>query len=224
MIEFFKSLLDGGYNFTTVIEFFGKLIEDARANETIAALTNSIFGGLGGIVPIVMIIIGAFSLIFGQKVIGMGKFFLSAIIGYGVGVIAVTPAINNVFPLSEGICGLVVAIVAAVCCKTVYGLAYVGFSAVFAYAIFYANGLIPFALPTEGNQTLCYIVSAIIIITLLITRRHVERIGLSALGAHIVTEVVAVNYIAAMQSFKIWIFVALWVLGYLYQYRKRRRY
>jgi hypothetical protein len=179
---------------------------------------------LGGILPIVMVALGAIFVIRGQKSLWFFKFFACALGGYAIGSFVVTPIINNIFPLKAMLCGLIVCLVCAVCCKSVYIVAISAASGMIAYSFFYANGLLPFTLPTEGNKTLCYVAVAIVVLTVLITRKHVERIGTAALGSYILCEALARNYVPAIESVKLYVFIAVWVIGYLYQYKKRKRY
>ena len=224
MIEFIKDLLAGKYDVKGLFDFAIENYNNVKESDLFALITDKITGVLGGFLPIVMIVIGAFFVIWGQKLLGIAKFVVSALGGYVIGSFIVTPIINNIFPLKETLCGLIVCVVCAVCCKSVYILGICGATGVLSYVLFYANGIIPITLPTEGNRTLCFIVCAILVLTVLITRKHLERIGTAAVGAVILVEAVARNYVAAIDPYKIWIMLAVWVLGYLYQYKKRKRY
>ena len=224
MIEFVKALLAGEYDVKGLYAYAVSLFETAKTNEGFLWLTDKITGMLGGVLPIVMIAIGALFVIRGQKSLWFFKFFIAALGGYAIGSYIVTPIINNIFPLKATLCGLIVCLVCAVCCKSVYLLAISVASGMITYSFFYANGLLPFALPTEGNSTLCYVAVAIVVLTVLITRKQVERIGTAALGSWILCEALARNYVPAIESYQLYIFIAVWVLGYLYQYKKRKRY
>lgn len=224
MIEFVKALLAGEYDVKGLYAYALELFEAVKTNEGIMWLTDKITGTLGGILPIVMIVIGAIFVIRGQKSLWFFKFFISALGGYAIGSYMVTPIINNIFPLKATLCGLIVCLVCAVCCKSVYILGVSAATGVLTYTLFYANGILPFTLPTEGNSTLCYVAVAIVVLTVLITRKHVERIATAALGSCILCEALARNYVPTIESVKLYVFIAVWVIGYLYQYKKRKRY
>ena len=224
MIEFIKALLVGEYDVKGLFAYAAELVESAETNGSFIWLTDQIKGLVGGILPIIMVALGAIFVIRGQKTLWLFKFILCALGGYAIGALAVTPVINNIFPLKETLCGLVICLVCTVCCKSVYVLLIAAASFMISYSFFFANGLLPFALPTEGNQTLCYVAVAIVVLSVLITRKQVERIGTAALGSWILCEALSRNYLPVIEPYQLYIFIAVWVLGYLYQYKRRKRY
>ena len=231
MGDFFTSVLNGTFDFNKLVSFFGGLLDQAKANAGIMGIWDSVMGVIGGFLPIILIALGVVELLFGRKFLGLQKFIMSAALGYCIGVLAIAPIINGMFTLSEMICGAVVAVVAAVLCKQVYAIALFGGVGIFTYVICYAGGLIPVALPTVGNQVLSLAAAGVLIFLVLILRKNFERLGLALLGAYLITYSIIHNYFdftALVAGHEVIVNVvvtcAIGLLGFAFQYKRRKRY
>lgn len=231
MGDFFTSILNGTFDFNGLVGFFGGLLDNAKANEGIMGIWDGFMGAVSGFLPILLIALGALELLYGKKFLGLQKFIMSAAVGYCVGVLAIAPLINEMFPLSEMICGVVVALVAAVLCKQVYAIALFGGAGIFAYVACFAGGLLPFELPTIGNQVLSFAGAGIVIFLVLILRKNLERLGTAFLGSYMITSAIINNFfnypaLAAGNEDLVntIVLVVIALLGFVFQYKRRRRY
>ncbi len=230
MGDFFTSVLNGTFDFNKLVAFFGGLLDNAKANEGIMGIWDGFMGAVSGFLPFLLIALGALELLYGKKFLGLQKFIMSAALGYCVGVLAVAPAINGMFPLPEMVCGAVVALVAAVLCKQVYAVALFGGVGIFGYVICFAGGLIP-SLPTIGNQVLSFAGAGVLIFLVLILRKNVERLGLAFLGSYMITSAVIKNFFdyttlvpGSEGIVKTVVLCAVALLGFIFQYKRRKRY
>ena len=79
MIEFIKALLAGEYDVKGLFAYAAELVESAETNGSFIWLTDQIKGLVGGILPIIMVALGAIFVIRGQKTLWLFKFILCAL-------------------------------------------------------------------------------------------------------------------------------------------------
>ncbi|MBE6635827.1 MAG: hypothetical protein E7617_06505 [Ruminococcaceae bacterium] len=230
MKDFFTSVLNGTFDFNKLVAFFGSLFDDVKANEGVMGIWDGFMGAVSGFLPFLLIALGVIELLYGKKFLGIQKFVASAALGYCVGVLAVSPVVSTVLPIPEMVCGAVVALVAAVLCKQVYAVALFGGAGLFGYVICFAGGLIP-GLPTVGNQVLSFAAAGVLIFLVLIFRKNIERLGLAFLGSYMITSAVINNFFnyttlvpGSEGLIRNSVLCLIAVLGFVYQYKRRRRY
>ena len=232
MVQFFNEVLAGQMGFKGIVEFLKNLFElQVKGNGEIMSLWNSITGSIAGVLPIVLIAIGALELLFGKKFLGVQKFVFSAALGYVLGVLVLSPAVNKIFAFPAMVCGIVCAIIAGVLFRLVYAILLFGGVGIFGYALFFANGVLPMVLPTENNQVLSFAGAGLLIFLVLIFRKNIERLGTAYLGAFLIIDSVVKNYydftalLAGSEDLlKTVAIIAVALLGFAFQYKKRRRY
>ena len=226
-INFFKDVFAGKYVFNDFVGTLGQLLNDAGMQKLFEMIK-----GIGQALAFVAIAVGALQLLYGKKFLGLFKFVAFAGIGYAVGAFAIQPILPEILlnAINPTVCGVIFALIAAVLYKLLYVLVLFGLGGTFVYVIFYAGGLIPMELPTIGNATMSYVVVGIALFLLLIKKKNAERLGTAFLGSYLITYGVKMlyDYTALIPDqakiINAIVLVALAIGGYVYQYRRRRRY
>ena len=184
--------------------------------------------------PYVAIALGALVLFYGTKWIGFMRFLSCAAIGFVTGLV-LNPMLveTETLPFLEGkawITGALCALILAVLGKLIFGLIFFGGPAAGAFAAFYLPDIIPGDLPTVNNLYACLGIAAGAALLMLMIRKNFQRILTSGIGGVLVTVGVKklYDYTALLPEYALYIdigaFALLVLLGFTYQYRRRRRY
>ena len=228
IISFIKGVLAGDFDFHSFVGTLGHMLNEAG----FAAVFEKI-ESLGILSAIAAIAGGLLFVFYGKKFLGLVKFVASAGLGYIAGSSVMHPLIVGTLPVLEGkgfICGAILALVCAVLYKLIYNVLFFGLAAAFSYVIFYAGGLIPVALPTVGDKTMSYIAVGAVLLIILLQRKSAERLGTAFLGAFFITYGVKYffDYTALMPDKAVLlnaiVMCAFAIVGFNYQYKRRRRY
>ena len=236
MSEFFNSVINGTFDFKAIGEVLKGFFANVMANPGVSTAwgaARAFLRSLGVIFPIILLVLSAIELFFGKKLMSIQRFLLCAAAGYGIGVVIISPMINNVFPLPDYVSGAVIAIVMAVLCKYIYFAAVavaVGYS---AYIACINPAVIPVALPTHGNLIISLVVAAVAILVVFLLLKYVEMLGTSVLGAFCITRIVIIHFfdyrtLAFLANFAWIVDIALIALialiGFIVQIKTRKRY
>ena len=234
MGDFFNSVITGAFNFEAIGAAIKGFVDSTFASPTLSGLwakAMEFFASIGIIFPLVLLGLSLIELFFGKKLIGLQRFLLCAVAGYGVGVVFVSPLINKVFALPDYVSGAVVALVLAVLCKFVYFVAVAVASGYSAYLVI-MTGMIPF-IPFTGNKLVSAGIAAAVVLIVFLLLKYVEMAGTSFLGAFFIARIVTTffydyrtigfiqNYAAIVDIVLIAI-VAL--VGFIVQVKTRKRY
>ncbi len=226
MSEFLNSVISGSFTLGSLGSYLGDFMKSAESNSIIAFIT----GVLGTIGVYVLLAVGIIELLYGRKFLNLQKFILSAVAGYYVGIVVVSPIINGIFAFPDTLCGLTIALVAAVNSKLIYNVALYGGAAFLSYLLLFANDVLPFTLPTEGNLVLTLIGVAVVVFVMFLARKNIDRVLTSFIGAFCITTAVKsfYDYTAIAPGSEAVINIAVIVLlsafGFWFQYRRRKRY
>ncbi|MBQ8380552.1 MAG: hypothetical protein IJY18_01530 [Clostridia bacterium] len=234
MGAFFKSVIDGTFDFKAIGAAVSGFKDSFFANETVAGLwekATGLFASLGTIFPLILIALSLIELFFGKKLIGLQRFLLCAISGYAIGVIIVSPLINQVFALPDYISGAVIALVMAVLCKYVYFAAVAVASGYSVYLVLF-NGMIP-VIPVKGNLIVSAAAAAVAILLVFLLLKYVEMAGTSFLGAFFISRIV-IKYFYDYRTFgfiqnyakivDIALIAVVALIGFIVQVKTRKRY
>lgn len=187
--------------------------------------------------PFAALLVGAIFLFYGRKWIGLIKFLSFGAIGFIAGLV-VSPMLEGMLPFLVGkawITGALCALILAVLNKLVFGLLYFGGPAAAAFAVCYLPNIIPVEnLPTVGNIPMCAGVAAVAALIMLAIRKDFERIATAIGGATLINmgvrklydylTLIPEAYSKYATYVDVGVVALLAVLGYVYQYRRRRRY
>ena len=228
IVSFIKGVLAGDFDFYSFVGTLGHMLNEAG----FAAIFEKI-ESLGIVAALVAIAGGMISAFYGKKYLGLIKFFAAAGCGYFAGASVMHPLVIGTLPVLEGkefICGAILALVCAVLYKLIYNVLFFGLAAMFSYVIFYAGGLIPMALPTVGDKTMSSMAVGAVLLIILLQRKSAERLGTAFLGAFLITYGVKYffDYTALLPDKAVIInaavMCAIALVGFRYQYKRRRRY
>ena len=226
VIQFIKSVIAGEYDFNGFVGKLGEFFNFLGATVISGELTLKSFFSSAGLYSYILMGVGALLLLYGKKYLPLIKLLLFGGVGYVVGYVILAPMIapylgeSSLF--SPITCGAVTALILAVLSKLVYSILFYGIAAMFAYVIAYAGGLIE--LPTIGNATLSYAVVGAVVLLLLIKRKSAERLGTAFLGSYLIVSGISKNFYALVSP-TIWIIIGvLSLIGYRFQYRRRKKY
>ena len=230
-----SSLINAEYDLGGIRELFGKLSAKFIGNADIAALWDKFLALItpyATIVPIVMIALCAVVLFFGKKLLPLLRFLAFVVVGYGAGVIVVSPLINKFFALPSFVSGIVIAIVAGVLSKVFYYLAVVAGTAYLAYMVTYTGKYVPQVTSfTAGNQIVCIAVAVVAVILVLLLLKYFEMAGTAFIGAMFISKWVTANYIdyAALVPFnpvivELAVVAVIALIGFIVQVKTRTRY
>jgi hypothetical protein len=233
---FFASIADGTLNFYVIGDFFNGYIARFQASEELMNMWNGLLGflsKLGAALPIVLLALCAVEIFLGKKLIQIQRFLACVAVGYCVGVLSISPLINQAFLLPNYISGIVIAVVAAVLSKYIYFVALALAAGYSVFLICYTNACIPFPIPTAGNLVVSIIVAAVIVLLMFLLLKYVEMAGTAILGGYLATRVVIANYF----DYRTWSFLVgrewigeivfvgiIAIIGFIVQYKSRARY
>jgi hypothetical protein len=234
ILAFFTSVINAAFDFQALGEFFGNLVAQFTGNADIAGIWDTVMGFIAPyatIVPIVVIALFAIVLFFGKKLLPVLRFLAFVIVGYGAGVIFVSPLINNIFALPSFVSGIVVAIVAGVLSKVLYYVLVVAGAAYVAYMVAFTGFVPQVASFTQGNMVVSLVVAVVAVVLVLLLLKYIEMAGTAFLGAFYISEWVIGNYFdytavipfdAALVKLIAVAVVAL--IGFIVQVKTRTRY
>ena len=226
LLNLVNGLRAGDMNFNEFVGNLGQWFNDIGVGGPVTALMETVW------FPFVAIAVGALLLFYGKRWLGLLKFLVCGAIGFVVGLV-VNPMLVDMLPFLDGkawITGALCALILAVLNKLIFGVLFFGGPAVGAFAICYFEGTIPFELPTVGNLPMCLGAAAIALVLMLIIRKNFERIVTAALGAFAINLGVKklFDYTATIPEYAMMVDLGvvgvLTLIGFIYQYRRRRRY
>ena len=226
MIQLFQSLINGSCDFNGLKDYLWTLY----LNYDIPGKLTSTIVSFGMPGYIAMIAVGLIYLLYGKKFFTLGKFVLCAGGGFFLGAYIISPIVNTMFPLNYLICGAIFALLCGVLCKFVYNVMLYASVAILTYVVLFSNGVVPFVIPTQGNMIFSLVGVAFVILIMVLLRKNIDRIVTSVVGATLIT--FGVKFIYDFTVFvpgyetlmKGSIIAFLAILGFAFQYVRRKRY
>lgn len=235
IMAFINSVINAEFSFPVLSEFFGGYMWSLASNAELVTLCRTVLGALAPYafaIPIALIVLSSLQLFFGKKLLPLSRFLAAAAMGYAVGVVTISPIINNIFVLPNYVSGIVMAIVAGVLAKFVY---YIGIAVgvgYISYMVCFTAAFLPqITNYTKGNNIASAVVCAVAVILVLLLLKFIEMAGTAFLGAFLISELVIANYVnypALVPMDPVIVkYVAVGVvalIGFIIQYKTRRRY
>lgn len=235
IMAFLNSVKNAEFSFPVLSEFFGGYMWSLASNGELVTLCRTVLDAIAPYafaIPIVLIVLSSLQLFFGKKLLPLSRFLAAAGMGYAVGVVTISPIINNIFVLPNYVSGIVMAIVAGVLSKFIY---YIGIAVgvgYISYMVSFSAAILPgITVYTKGNAVICAIVAVVAVILVLLLLKFIEMAGTAFLGAFLISELVIANYV----NYPAFIpmdptvvkYVAVGIvalIGFIVQYKTRRRY
>ena len=188
---FFKSLIQGDFGFYELWEYFVNLyyaVSKAPDVMNIWAALMKVLDPIYSAVPYILIALCLLIAFFGKKLMPVLKFLGCFFVGFVCGVYFIGPVLMAIINVPPWVCGLVLAIIAAVLYRFIYyaayGIAFVYFVYVFCYTIFYMRDY------ESHNVTrffLCFGIAVGVTMVGFMLRRYIEMAGTAFLGGYLVS-------------------------------------
>lgn len=235
--DFINQLIGARFSFSYLWNQVVDLFESVTGDANVLSIWDAIKNFVSPIIiflPYVLMALGFIVAFFGKKMDGLVKFLGFFVLGFFLGVYFLAPVIPPEVPIPAWVIGIVIAVIAAVMSKLLFVFTY---SAAVLYSVyrlcyhgFFLDLEIDFAV---GKSLTALAVAAIILILTLIFFKFVDMFLLSAFGAWMVTSGFAFGIIdlGAIPNLgdKSWILEVsiigiITLLGFIFQFRTRRRY
>ena len=235
-LNFFDSVSKGAFDFKAIGDFFTSRFAEIGASPELAQFWSTIMNLLNpvmAILPFVLMALSAVELLFGKKTLPFQRFLLFTAMGYVVGVVYVSPIINNVLTLPNYVSGVVIAVVAGVLSKYLY-FATLGVAAWYTvYFVSFTGFIGPLAGLTLSNGPIGFIAATVVTVLVFVFRKYIEMIGTSFLGGLFISKCFAWGiydytkipslgpngYILGLVAIGI-----LGIVGSIFQIKHRKRY
>lgn len=235
--EFFTTLKEGRFGFGVIKDAVVNLYYSITENPDIVPIWNWIMNliePIFGVVTVVLLAVALIGVFFGKKALPFYKFVFFFIVGFALGVHLLAPIIPDVVTIPSWVVGIVLAVVVAVLYKFLYYALYAlcfGYSAyILAY---YGCFFIKEPVYTPTRAAICVIIAVAVICLAFVLRKYIEMLGTAALGAFMTTKI----FISFVYDFTEFPFLAgiewvgilvvsiiLGLLGFIVQFKTRRRY
>lgn len=236
MPQFFTDVIEARFDFAAIGEYVKNTIETLKANTAISSLWEAGLSAIASILPYLAVVFVALSLIetfFGKKLLTIQKVLGSFVVGFVLGVQYVSPIVDKVLVIQPWITGLVVGAVALILYKLIYIVAVIACAGYPVYFICYTAAYLPEVTGyTKGNMMYSGIAAAVAIVIVLLLLKYVEILGTAVLGAYFTTlciktmyDFTALEFLKGYESLSFYVvfgFIAL--LGFIFQFKTRRRY
>lgn len=235
--DFISHLIGARFSFSylweLLVDLYKSIISDANVLAVWDALKN-LASSFWGALPYILMVLGLVVALFGKKLDGVIKFIGFFVIGFFLGIYFLVPVIPSEVPIPGWVIGIVVGVVAAVMSRFLFVACYSVAVLYSVYRLCYHG----FFLDTQhefstGKAITALAVAAIILVLTLVFFRFVEMLLFSALGAWFITSGFGIAIIDLSAIPKLgdnsWILEVsiigiITLLGFLFQFKTRRRY
>ena len=237
--SFFASVINAQFDFAQIWESIVGTYYAVICSPTyieIEAFVKELLVNVPGVaVTAALLVLSLIQLFAGKKLLNFQKFVACFVLGFAYGVVFLAPLVETVVPLPyHWISGVVVGVIAALLCKPVYFVGYVGAAAYAAYFVCFSASVLPeLTAYTQGNMVYSLVAAAVAVVLVLIFRKWIEMIGTSVLGAwctYLCVDTLAgglanIEALAPSIDIVMWASIAVVALiGFIVQVKTRRRY
>ena len=226
LLNLVNSLRAGDLNFTEFIGGLGQWFNDIGVGGKVTELMSASW------FAVLALGIGALFIFYGKKWLGLIQFASCGGIGFVLGLV-LNPLLVGTLSMLEGkawITASLCALILAVLNKLIFGLIFFGGPALLMFLICYFGAIIPFDIPSMGNLPVCLAIAAFTSLLMFLLRRDVARVVTAVIGGFIINLGVKClyDYTASIPKYAmlvdLCVVALLAILGFVYQYKRRRRY
>lgn len=234
---FFVTLMEGRFGFYEVWEFFVNLYYSVTKAPDIMNIWSALMSVLNPIISYVPYILIALCLIiafFGKKLLSVLKFVASFGAGFVCGVHFIGPLLMPLVNVPTWVCGLVLAVIAAVLYRFIYDVAFAVSVVYCVYVLCYTGlSMRDGAEHTDTKAVICIAVAIGVTILAFILKKYVEMAGTAILGGYLISYIIR----CMIYDYKAldWLQDAPWagaaaitaiiaLPAFMVQYRTRQRY
>ena len=234
--KIFDSFKNGSFN----VESLTGLIESEnaalKAEADIAPIWETVAGYLEMVMPYMAYIVMALGLVvalFGKKLLPVVKFLGFFAIGFGAGVLYLSPLVDKLFVIPSWITGLVIGVIAAVFFKILYILVVALASGYAMYSVCYTASVLPVVTEfTKGNWIYSLIAGVVAIVIVFLLLKWIEMLGTAFIGANMLVaslntafNFMELEFIKSFNTIVFWVAVGIIALvGFIVQVKTRKRY
>lgn len=235
--DFFGALKTGGFGFrgfwAWLVDFF-YAAQNAPGIKEVSDKINVFLDSIGFLAPVIFIALAFILLMFGRKLASPIKFITLFCVGYVLGAFYITPLITPFLPVPAWVCGIVIAIVSAVVYRFVFYVLYSVAVLFTVYNISYSGFMLgEGAEHSDGKAIISLIIAAVCVILFFVLYKYLEMLLTAAVGGLIIADTVRFmiydyTTLEFMQP-NGWIATLIIILiftavGFVFQYKTRRRY
>ena len=188
---FFQSVFQGEFGFYELWEYFVNLyyaVTKAPDIMNIWAALMKVLDPIYGAVPYILIGLCLIISFFGKKLMPVLKFLGCFFVGFVCGVYFIGPTLMSIINVPPWVCGLVLAIIAAVLYRFIYYVAFAVSITYFFYVLcymgFYLRQGVEF---TTTKSLVCLGIAIAITILAFVFRKYVEMAGTAFLGGYLIS-------------------------------------
>ncbi len=234
---FFQELIHGEFGFYQLWEYFVNLyyaVTKAPDIMNIWAALMKFLDPIYGAVPYIIIILCLVMAFFGKKLMPVLKFIGCFFVGFVCGVYFIGPTLMSIINVPPWVCGLVLAIIAAVLYRFIYYVAYAVAGTYCVYMLCYMGFYMREGVEhTASKSMVCLGIAIGVTVLAFIFRKYVEMAGTALLGGYLISYTIRCmiyDYKALewLQDIP-WVGAAVITLiigvpAFIFQYKTRQRY
>ncbi len=232
----FDNIKKGIFNLGSLKELYVSQSDAFKTDADIAPIMDKITGWLGFVAPYmayILLAVGLVVALFGKKLLPLGKFVGFFLVGFGAGVLYLSPLVDKLFEIPSWIVGLIIGVVAALLCKIFYYIVVAFASGYAMYSVCYSASVLPQLTGyTKGNTLYSIIAGVVAIVLVLLLLKWLEMLGTAYLGGYLfavslntATKFMSLDFIKSYANIVFWVIVGIVALvGFIVQVKTRRRY
>ena len=234
---FFQNLINGEFGFYQLWEYFVNLyyaVTKAPDIMNIWAALMKFLDPIYGAVPYIIIILCLIMAFFGKKLMPLLKFIGCFFVGFVCGVYFIGPSLMAIINVPPWVCGLVLAIIAAVLYRFIYYIAYAVAGCYCVYMLCYMGFYMREGVEhTISKSMVCLAIAVGVTVLAFVFRKYIEMAGTAFLGGYLISYTIRCmifDYKALdwLQDTP-WVGAAVITLivsvpAFIFQYKTRRRY
>ena len=234
---FFQALIQGEFGFYELWEYFVNLyyaVTKAPDVMNIWAALMKVIDPIYSVVPYIIIILCLVVAFFGKKLMPVLKFLGCFLVGFVCGVYFIGPSLMPIINVPPWVCGLVLAIIAAVLYRFIYLAAYGVSVCYFSYLLCYMGFYMREGVEhTTSKSMVCLAIALGVTVVSFIFIKYIEMLGTAALGGYLISFTIR----CMIYDYKAldWLQETPWVgagvitlivavPAFIFQYKTRQRY
>ncbi len=183
------SLINAEFDFKAIFDWIKSAYENVISTPAVSDIWEAALDLLGSVPAVlissVLLALALVEVFFGKRLLGVQKFIGFFLLGFAGGAVYLAPLIPDVLPISPLVVGIVVGAVAALLCKIIYLVAYIGIAGCSVYIIFMGGYYIPKVISdlTKGNMIVSLVIAAVAVVIAILLKKLVEMVGTATLGS-----------------------------------------
>ena len=194
IIAFFQALMQGEFGFYQLWEFFVNLYYSVTKAPDIMSIWDALMKVLNPIYSVVPYILIALCLViafFGKKILTVLKFRAAFFVGFVCGVYFIGPLLMPIINVPTWICGLVLAIIAAVLYRFLYYIAYAVSTCYCVYMLCYMGFYMREGVEhTNSRAIVCFAIALGVTVIAFVFKKYFEMAGTAVLGGYLISYII----------------------------------